>query len=410
MVIVYGHRAYGRVERHGGQFAQTKFAHIYYMPLFPTGSFWVTGQDRSGTRGFPIRLHGKSVLATYLRMWGPIAAIACLAAGGVATFIGIAIAALSVLAWTWTGTRHRRRSDFNLVAFGSRCEPALMLDDTRDDVRRALDVRWERISAGRPPEDVARYGANTLEEAAAAYGLLRLAAPGRAPEANAAAERILAGELEPLPAGDGPYREAETAAAPRAVPSAVIREVESLAAAHHVRTEAARADARRTKPPWWRPNAAVLFVFALAGLGGIIEEGPALAGATAMTASELAASTDSSGFVSVACSKLDYLGNFVSGESGYRCMMAGGGLVVVADGDRIPEDSIVLDGTLSRFGAGGHEWPDDIRDASGSFYLTESSIRGHQIAALLCILGELVLAGFLVRALRRRRQARTQHA
>src|SRR5664279_1498532 len=324
MVIVYGHRAYGKVEHCGGQFAQTKFAHIYYMPLFPTGSFWVTAQDRAGTRGFPIRLHGKSVLVTYLRMWGPIAALACLFAGNlVATLVGAAFAALSAWAWTSTGTRHRRRSDFNLVAFGNRCEPSLMDDDMRDVVRRSIDERWLKVAAGRPPEDIARYGAKTLEEAAAAYGLLRLAALDRAPDANAAADRILAGEIEPLPAGDGPYREAD---APQ-THTAVIAEVESIGAAHHAQTVAARADARRAKGRWWRPNNAVLFVFALAGLGGILEEGPALGGATAVTASEL---DSASGFVSVSYTKLAYLGDFGSHESGYACMIDGRPLAVVA--------------------------------------------------------------------------------
>jgi hypothetical protein len=396
MVIVYGHRAYGKVEHCGGQFAQTKFAHLYYMPLFPTGSFWVTAQDRSGTRGFPIRMHGKSVMATYLRMWGPIAAIACLVGGNlVATLFGAAFAALSAWAWTLSNTRHRRRSDFNLVAFGSRCEPALMDDDMRDAVKRSIEARWEQVAAGRPPEDIARYGAKTLEEAAAAYGLLRLAALDRAPDADAAADRILAGEIEPLPAGDGPYREAD---APE-THAAVIAEVESLGAAHHAQTVASRADARRAKGRWWRPNNAVLFVLALAGLGGIIEEAPALGGASAVTANELDTAT---GFVSVECTKLAYLGDFGSREAGYACMIDGRTLAVVADADRADGPLV---GTLKRFTVAGHQWPDDIRYASGAFsvYLTEKSLRGHQVAAVLCILGELAIIGVLIR--RRRRKA-----
>ena len=78
-VIIYGRRAYGRVHQHEGEYAQTTFAHIDFVPLFPTGSFWVT-DDRGGQRfGFPIKLNGRSVLATYLRVWGPIASVAVLA-------------------------------------------------------------------------------------------------------------------------------------------------------------------------------------------------------------------------------------------------------------------------------------------------------------------------------------------
>jgi hypothetical protein len=390
MVIVYGHRAYGKVEQHGGQFAQTKFAHIYYMPLIPTGSFWVTAQDRSGTRGFPIRLHGKSVVATYLRMWGPIAALACLFAGNlVATFIGAAIAALSAWAWTSTGARQRRRSDFNLVAFGSRCEPVLMDDDMRAAVRRSIEVRWEKVAAGRPPEDIARYGAKTLEEAAAAYGLLRLAALDRAPDANAAADRILAGEIEPLPAGDGPYREAD---APQ-THTAVIAEVESIGAAHHAQT-VAQAKARHVSSRWWRPDRAVLVLLAAAGLGGILEEGPALLGAPTVTASELDQST---GYVSVTCDRLAYLGDFSRHEAGYACLMGDRALAVVADADRA---DVPLVGELTELNhASRHQWPDEISqgDSGFSVYLTEKSLRSHQIAAVLCILGELALAGVLIR-------------
>lgn len=400
MVIVYGHRAYGKVEHCGGQFAQTKFAHIYYMPLFPTGSFWVTAQDRSGTRGFPIRLHGKSVVATYLRMWGPIAALACLVAGSVvATLFGVAFTALTAWAWIWTNTRHRRRSDFNLVAFGSRCEPSLMDDDMRDVLRRSIEERWLKVAAGRPPEDIARYGAKTLEEAAAAYGLLRLAALDRAPDANAAADRILAGEIEPLPAGDGPYREAD---APQ-THTAVIAEVESIGAAHHAQS-VAQAKARHVSSRWWRPDRAVLLLLAAAGLGGIIEEAPALRGAPMVTASEL---DHSSGYVSVACTKLAYLGDFSSHESGYACLMGDRVLAVVADADRA---DVPLVGSLTQFNnAARHQWPDEISYGGDSFsvYLTEESLRSHQVAAVICIGGELVLAGFLVRTIRRRRRART---
>jgi len=122
-----------------------------------------------------------------------------------------------------------------------------------------------------------------------------------------------------------------------------------------------------------------------------------------VTASEL---DHGSGYVSVVCTKLAYLGDFSSRESGYACLMDDRVLAVVADADRA---DVPLVGSLTQFNnAARHQWPDEISYGGGSFsvYLTEKSIRSHQIAAVLCIVGELVLAGFLVRAIRRRRRAR----
>jgi hypothetical protein len=121
-----------------------------------------------------------------------------------------------------------------------------------------------------------------------------------------------------------------------------------------------------------------------------------------VTASEL---DHSSGYVSVACTKLAYLGDFDSHEAGYACLMDDRVLAVVADADRA---DVPLVGELTQFkNAARHQWPDEISYGANSFsvYLTEKSLRSHQVAAVLCILGELVLAGFLVRALRRRARA-----
>src|SRR4051812_10326395 len=155
MVIIYGRRAYGRVDAHGGEYAHTTFAHLWYMPLFPIQSYWIT-QDGEAPLGFEIGFHGRSVLAAYLRMWAPLAAIACLATG--APFIGAAFAALGVWAWLWRRAPASRRSDFNLVAYGTRCEPSRMPREMRDRVKRSLDSRWEGLALGKPPEDIAQFG------------------------------------------------------------------------------------------------------------------------------------------------------------------------------------------------------------------------------------------------------------
>ena len=73
MIVIYGTRHYGVVDERGGEYALTRFAHIYWLPLFPVGSMWVTRTTEDGYRGHTIGLSGKSVLAGYARVWGPIA-------------------------------------------------------------------------------------------------------------------------------------------------------------------------------------------------------------------------------------------------------------------------------------------------------------------------------------------------
>src|SRR5258705_7313002 len=70
-VIIYGVRPYGTVEAHGGEHAETHFFHIWFVPLIPTSSHWITQRTHEGSRGYSIDMHAKSVLAGYLRVWGP---------------------------------------------------------------------------------------------------------------------------------------------------------------------------------------------------------------------------------------------------------------------------------------------------------------------------------------------------
>jgi len=199
MLIVYGTRHYGKVEDHDCQYAVTRFAHVYFVPLFPLESFWVTGEEEDGFRGHPVRLSGKSVAAGYLRVWGPILAIGGVASGGLAGIAGGVVAAgLSAWSWAWRrvrSPRERRRSDFHLLAYGTRCDPLRMPRALAEDLQRAYDARWAEVSEGRTPDDVARLGAANPVQAILAYGALRLAArtaPARhARQARDASERIL---------------------------------------------------------------------------------------------------------------------------------------------------------------------------------------------------------------------------
>ena len=64
----------GTVEQVGEESIQTKFFMIG-VPLIPLESFFVTRDRGNGVDGFPIPLHGKSVLLAYLRWGAFIAAI-----------------------------------------------------------------------------------------------------------------------------------------------------------------------------------------------------------------------------------------------------------------------------------------------------------------------------------------------
>ena len=67
MFVFYGSRTYGRVERIGGTSVLTWFLHVWWLPLFPTES--ILRIEGNGVREIPIRMHGRSVLAGYLRVW-----------------------------------------------------------------------------------------------------------------------------------------------------------------------------------------------------------------------------------------------------------------------------------------------------------------------------------------------------
>lgn len=213
MVVIYGVRNYGSVDAHGGEHAQTQFFHVYWLPLFPTGSSWVTGPRPDGTNAHGIKLNAKSVLSGYLRIWGPIVAIANLSLGfsKPAHLIVAAIAAV-LAAWSWTtlklrGASAQRRSDFNYIAFGTRCEPKRMFASHRAVCKKQLDERWRELAPKHSPNEVAQHGAESAAEAVLSYGLLRLSSLDRGGAADGeAADRILAGRFDAPSTIDGPYR------------------------------------------------------------------------------------------------------------------------------------------------------------------------------------------------------------
>ncbi len=215
MIVIWGTRRVGTIDKREGQYALTRFAHVYWLPLFPVGAVWIT---RDGY-GHAMKMSGRGVAAGYARTWGPLLGVAGVAgAGGMAGFV-VALAAVSTaaLSWSWRKPATKaaeRRSDMNHLAFGTRCEPSLMPDDLLVVLRPELESRWHKLSNGDTPSDVARFGTEDPARAAAAYGVLRLTAlslPAKQRhEAETEATRI-AEKLHDMPllTEGGPYRNVE---------------------------------------------------------------------------------------------------------------------------------------------------------------------------------------------------------
>ncbi len=223
MFVVWGTRNAGKVDQRDGQYALTRFAHVYWLPLFPTSAIWVT----SDAVGHDMKLSGKSIVAGYARTWALVAAAAgVIGYGGTLAFVAaLATVALGALSLSWTNVvtdAAKRRSDLNMLAFGTRCEPKLLPAALVETLTVEAKERWAIVSDGQSPGDIARFGTDDLERAAAAYGVLRLSAlslpKAQADEAEADAKRIADGAREKLQLTEGgPYR--SVAASQRLLPA-----------------------------------------------------------------------------------------------------------------------------------------------------------------------------------------------
>ena len=223
MWIVAGERSYGRVAEYNNEFVQTKFAHVWFLPFVPIKSQWAH-RVGYGTLGFEIRTDARSVAATYLRWYAPWIAAAVMYRAPVVVGAPVGAALALAVAWSWSwrwlrGARARKRSDWDLLAFRTRCDPARMLPDPRAKLAQAFEDAWKLVGGHRSPEDVARFGAADARQAVCAYGLLRLAAVARGDrDALQLADRISDGTFEPTQ-DDGPYRTSiDVAPAPAPAP------------------------------------------------------------------------------------------------------------------------------------------------------------------------------------------------
>lgn len=279
VIVIFGLRHYGRVDRFANEYQTTKFAHFYWLPLVPIESMWVTRTVGDHLVGFEVKTSARSVAAAYLRTWGPILAVLAVATVSVPGF-AIAALLLGLCGWSWTWRDLRRpleirRARFHQIAFGTVCDPMRRHQRECVGLRRDIDERFAEHSRGRTPEDVARFGADAPHQAVLAYAVLRLAAAsarGRtAFNALVASERILAGvsdgDVGALAIG-GPYRGAA---------STIGGSTDHAAAAEHAaaeldqgaadRTQSARVKTRRS----WRDRFVIAgAVVAAVGLGAYI--------------------------------------------------------------------------------------------------------------------------------------------
>jgi hypothetical protein len=237
MLVIFGTQFYGEVDRHGGQRQLTRFFHIYYVPLVPIGTLWVTRNIEGKLGGHAVAMNPRSVVAGYARVWGPVAAVAAIATASVGGLI-VAGALAGLCAWSWSwrslrSARERRRSDFHQLALGTRCDPLRMEPELASVLQADVAGRWAQVADGRTPEDVARLGATTPVQAVLAYASLRLAArlapPEHARAARADSERVLDAvrDIDELALEGGPYRAALPAQLPEGVPTGTIAVTDS---------------------------------------------------------------------------------------------------------------------------------------------------------------------------------------
>ncbi len=418
MIIIFGRRAYGRVDACGSEYAQTTFAHLYYVPLIPISSFWVTHESGNQRTGFNIPMHGKSVAAAYLRVWAPIFAIGAISAAPLVAGVPIALALLGLSAWSWSwrsvrGELATRRSDFNRLAFGMRCEPGVMAPDVRVQVASALRERWDRTGAQRSPNDVGKFGATDPGEAVTAYGLLRMSAfeHGGADEREAA-ERILRGMHEPLPAEDGPYREGvrPMAAAVHAQVASAAATVEAQRAGHaNVRAAATRrAAAPKLRAKRLTVAAVVATAVAIAGFAANVR---ALAPVATGTVAEVVSSSSDGAFATITCGDSTLVGDLEVGSRVshrvFLCVQGDHSIGVLAE----PETTELvgpITGKLTKPDYSDDTWFGEISGVPGSakLYLEEKSLGDARAEAYLFIGVFGIAIGLGVLAVRARRRAK----
>lgn len=81
MIFVWGSKLYGKVDEiEGLGHVATEFGHLFWIPVIPKCSYFVTEEDKHTYQGMPIGLSAKSVLVAYARAASIIFFVAALGA------------------------------------------------------------------------------------------------------------------------------------------------------------------------------------------------------------------------------------------------------------------------------------------------------------------------------------------
>lgn len=150
MVIRIGTMFMGEVDAVGSQSIQTKFF-VLGVPLLPLGSFYFT----SPGRGMEIPIHGKSVVAGYLRLVLGLAAVGLIirlfvmsswnrdASDWIVAFASVALAVASLFVLGNLGREEKARRTVLLARTGLAADPAILPTNIRHDIERELRGRLE---------------------------------------------------------------------------------------------------------------------------------------------------------------------------------------------------------------------------------------------------------------------------
>jgi hypothetical protein len=201
MMFVWGTRWYGTVDRCGRQFAATRFFHMWFLPVIPLGTMWVTEDHGIGYQGHAMRWSLKSIAAAYLRssllvLTGLIALIA-VPAGAWWTLALPAVAglgALGSLRWREARGDAARRAELLLSTLPTACDPLRMPRSLARSLHASVERDWAEVANGRTPGDLIERGDGTPAQVAAAFALLRMTARVGGPGAKVAlvdSERLL---------------------------------------------------------------------------------------------------------------------------------------------------------------------------------------------------------------------------
>jgi len=428
MLFVWGRGEYGRIDEHGNEHACTVFFHAWGVPLVPLASYWMSLEAGRPT-ATQIPLCGRSIAAGYARVAAPAIALGALLLApliGLEVALPLAVPLLAACAWSlrWRslrGDRARRRSDFQLLAFGTRCAPMRMGPDQRVRAKHALDERWSELAGGRSPEDVAQHGAASADEAVIAYGRLVLVALELRGDARRStrdtAERILDGAYD-VRVDDGPYRAAREVAPSHAIAADVASTAAAVSEVRSTRPPVERV-ARGPLPPrraWWLPsrsNIIAVVAATLLGLGGIAANVGDLRSPQPISASELVSAPPIDRRVELRCDELDLRGQLTIGTKQripmpyYSCNV-GSVAVVVFGPNGNGGEQVVVKGRLRELEDGHHAWPAAMRQAPFvSVYVDTDLGQGRAAAWLGVVLvgaSIAILLAWLVHATRRRSQ------